>query len=110
MVTIISVLKTIKATKNFWAVIPLRISKKKKKVICRKGCETKLSVPEYRMTLSFLFKSYSVESIGKSLCFVKGKIKITAPFFSVKELLNEEFDETYSGRLCQRSCFRYRWL
>jgi hypothetical protein len=67
-------------------------------------------LPEYRMTLSFLFKSYSVESIGKSLCFVKGKIKITAPFFSVKELLNEEFDETYSGRLCQRSCFRYRWL
>jgi hypothetical protein len=53
MLTIKSMLQTVKTTKNSMIVMQLRLSKKKKKVISQNGFEAELSLPENKGELIF---------------------------------------------------------
>lgn len=95
MVNARGLLQIIKATKNFWVVFSWLNPEKKVEVIFRNGCKAELNLLEYRQVLSILLKGYTVESLGKLLCFRKGNVRITGPLLLLG-CLCEGLDEIYS--------------
>lgn len=93
--TVNGVILKIKTTRNFWATFFWNNPEKKVKIIFRNGCRAELDSPEYQRVIDLLSKGYTVESLGKLLCFKKGNVKITGPL-SLLGILKEGLDEIYS--------------
>jgi FkbM family methyltransferase len=95
MVTARGLLETIKTTRNFWVTFFWLKSDKRVEIIFRNGCKAELDLLEYRRVLSILSQGYSIESLGKLLCFKKSNFRIAGPI-SLLGVLGEGLDEIYS--------------
>ncbi len=95
MVSLQTLLSTLKTTSNFWIIPSLRWSGSKKKVSFRNGFKMELKWSDYRIFRDILSNGYSIEPYGDIFCFTKNNMKIVGKLPEVS-VLAEDTDDFYS--------------